>query len=642
MADHQDAELRLHAELRALRARVAELEANVAAHSGLEAALHESISRFRGAFDYAAIGMALVAPDGRWLEVNQSLCDLVGYTAAELRATTFQAITHPDDLDIDLAYVQQMLTGSIRTYQLEKRYIHKQGHVLWILLSVSLVRDAANRPIYFISQIQDITAQKQAEAALSESEAQYRLLMTYSLDAVFLTVPTGQILAANPAATQMFGYTEAELCEGGRNLIVDADDPQLAVALAERARTGVFRGELNFRRRDGTIFPGEISSALFHDRNGQLRTSMVIRDVSARKQAERALRESEVERESLIARQHEMLRRTDALYVVAAMINSSHELGAVLRAVVDGAASVLPAHRTVLITIDMAAQRVTQQLEGGPGAIHAAPLTFVELNEGLGGVVLREGQPVQSLNGAIDPRESERVRQRRVRDQAGSILVVPIQSQGNMLGTLTAINAPDGIDFTSSDMELLVALANQAAIAIERMALLRELEHNATIDSLTQLLNRRAWLEQGQRIVAAARRSDRPMSVILLDADHFKRINDNYGHDAGDQVLQTISACCRQQVRASDIVGRYGGEEFVVLLPETNAPTALIVAERIRNLIASQHIPLEAGVLTITISLGIATMRGAECDLSTMLTQADRALYAAKRAGRNTVRSIDI
>ncbi len=142
----------------------------------VEARLSESEERFRGAFEFAAIGMALVAPDGRWLRVNRSLCRIVGYTAEELMATDFQTITHPDDLETDVGYVGQMLDGSLSHYDMEKRYFHKDGHIIWILLSVSLVRDAAGRPLYFVSQIQDITERKQDVTALRESYRRIREL----------------------------------------------------------------------------------------------------------------------------------------------------------------------------------------------------------------------------------------------------------------------------------------------------------------------------------------------------------------------------------------------------------------------------------------------------------------------------------
>ena len=131
----------------------------------IEEQLRQSEERFRRAFEDAATGEALVAPNGRFVRVNRALRELLGYSEAELLAKTFQDITHPDDLNTDLGYVQQMLAGEIRTYQMEKRYFHKQGQIIWILLSVSLVRNA-QKPLYFVSQIQDITERKHAQAQL--------------------------------------------------------------------------------------------------------------------------------------------------------------------------------------------------------------------------------------------------------------------------------------------------------------------------------------------------------------------------------------------------------------------------------------------------------------------------------------------
>ncbi len=129
----------------------------------IESKLQESEERFHQAFEHAAIGKALVAPDGHWLKVNHALCELTGYSREELLSKTFQDITHPDDLEADLAYVRQMLAAEIRTYQMEKRSFHKTGRIVWILLNVSLVRDGQGKALYFIAQVQDITERKHAE-----------------------------------------------------------------------------------------------------------------------------------------------------------------------------------------------------------------------------------------------------------------------------------------------------------------------------------------------------------------------------------------------------------------------------------------------------------------------------------------------
>jgi diguanylate cyclase (GGDEF)-like protein/PAS domain S-box-containing protein len=139
---------------------------DVTARRAAEAALRDSEERFRLAFDQAPIGIALVGPNGDWLRVNKTLCDMTGYPEDQLLASTFQDITHPDDLDADLAQVRQMLAGEIRSYEMEKRYFRADGSVMWILLSVSLVRDAGGAPLYFISQIQDIDERRRAQSEL--------------------------------------------------------------------------------------------------------------------------------------------------------------------------------------------------------------------------------------------------------------------------------------------------------------------------------------------------------------------------------------------------------------------------------------------------------------------------------------------
>ena len=145
---------------------VAELNKYIAEQKRISQALVESEEHFRNAFDYAAIGMALLSPKGNWLRVNRSLCEIVGYSETELLVSDFQAITHRDDLGNDLAEIYRMISGEILTCQVEKRYIHKLGHDVWVSSGASLVRDAQGNPLHLIFQIQDITERKRAEAAI--------------------------------------------------------------------------------------------------------------------------------------------------------------------------------------------------------------------------------------------------------------------------------------------------------------------------------------------------------------------------------------------------------------------------------------------------------------------------------------------
>ena len=139
-------------------------------HKRAEEALREDEERFRGAFDGAASGMALVGLDGRWLQVNRALCEILGYSESELLTRTFQDITHPDERDRDVGQMHKLLAGATRGYQVEKRYLHKDGHIVWVFLSVSLVRDSAGRPLYFVSHINDLTDRKRLQEQLLQAQ----------------------------------------------------------------------------------------------------------------------------------------------------------------------------------------------------------------------------------------------------------------------------------------------------------------------------------------------------------------------------------------------------------------------------------------------------------------------------------------
>jgi PAS domain S-box-containing protein len=259
---------------------------NVTDRKQTEESLRESESRFGGAFEYAAIGMALVSPEGRWLKVNRAVCDLVGYSESELLAKTFQDITHPEDLNADLSYVRQMLAGQIRTYQMEKRYYHKAGHIVWALLSVSLVRDKREKPLYFISQIQNITDSKRAEESLRLSETRYRNLFETESDAIFLLdCATGQILEVNEAAINLYGYSREQLLKL-KNTDMSAEPDKTREATSKGYTKVLFRWH---RKKDGTVFPVEITGSYFEDQGRKVQV-VAVRDITERERTQEQVR----------------------------------------------------------------------------------------------------------------------------------------------------------------------------------------------------------------------------------------------------------------------------------------------------------------------------------------------------------------
>ena len=156
-------------------------------------------------------------------------------------------------------------------------------------------------------------------------------------------------------------------------------------------------------------------------------------------------------------------------------------------------------------------------------------------------------------------------------------------------------------------------------------------------DPLTGLQNRRSLFELGRVEFSRAYRMNRPFCCMMLDIDHFKQVNDNYGHPIGDEVLQEFATRCKNSVRAVDLIGRYGGEELIILLPETDRETALHVAERLRFSIEEAPIKVSHGEVRVTVSIGVAAKDEYTTDLETLIARADQAMYIAKHKGRNCV-----
>jgi PAS domain S-box-containing protein len=261
---------------------------DITTHKQMELVLRERKERFRSAFEYAVIGMALVGVDGRWLQVNQVLCDITGYAEHELLATTYQAITHPDHHETDRVRIQRVLAGEIHSYQIEKRYISKNGEVIWVLLTSSLVRDDRNRPLYFISQIQDITARKQAD----EVRAQLAAIVDSSNDSVISSTLDGMILTWNAGAERLYQYTPTEAIGGSVRMLLPPDRPGELAQLVARINRGerITNYETVRMRKDGQPVDVAFTISPIKDEQGVIiGISAFTRDISERTRARQAL-----------------------------------------------------------------------------------------------------------------------------------------------------------------------------------------------------------------------------------------------------------------------------------------------------------------------------------------------------------------
>src|SRR5215208_5313064 len=281
-----------------------------------ENALREMRDRFRSIFDHAPIGVAMVSLEGQYLQVNRSLCEILGYTDEELQATTWQEITHPDDLAASSAYARRIVEGEFPRYHMDKRFLHADGHTVWTSLSVSLVRDAEGEPLYFVSQIQDVTERERAESALRESEQRFRGSFGSAATGMALVGTDGRFLRVNRSLCEILGYTERELLGKTFQRITHPDDLDVDLEHLRRLLAGevrTYQTEKRYLHKDGHVVWALLSVSVVHDEKDEpLYFVSQIQDVSERKKVERVIIESEQRFRSLVQNSSDIITILEA------------------------------------------------------------------------------------------------------------------------------------------------------------------------------------------------------------------------------------------------------------------------------------------------------------------------------------------
>jgi diguanylate cyclase (GGDEF)-like protein len=221
-------------------------------------------------------------------------------------------------------------------------------------------------------------------------------------------------------------------------------------------------------------------------------------------------------------------------------------------------------------------------------------------------------------------------------DHIRSWLGIPLIVQEKVIGLL-AIDSSEPNDFSEQEIMIATEFANQVATTLENARILKETQTQAVTDPLTGLNNRRGLMEAGEIEFSRALLLNRPFSAIMLDLDHFKTINDTHGHAVGDIVLSEFAKRCRSCIREIDYIGRYGGEEIIILLPDAHMKASMNIAERLRTAIAKKMVQIGEKEINITASLGVACKDENTTSLEMLIARADQAMYIAKHNGRNRV-----
>ena len=261
----------------------------------VEEAFRESEARFHAIFDLAAVGIAQVSLNGHWMVMNQKLSDTLGYSFEELKNITLQQISHPDDMEPHLAHIRRLLAGEVPFYSMEKRYICKNGSILWVNLNVTLVRDTQGKPVYFIAIVENIDKRKRAEQELLESEEKF--FKVFSLAPIGMTISTladGKFIEINEAGERLSGYPRDEVIgHTSAEFSIWNDASERARAVEEVLKNGEVRDrEMVMKNKAGEVFWG-MFSAVVVEIKGEKHLLSLVSDIAERKRAQEALAESE-------------------------------------------------------------------------------------------------------------------------------------------------------------------------------------------------------------------------------------------------------------------------------------------------------------------------------------------------------------
>ena len=594
------------------------------------------VAAFHGASDYQVITRIA---DGVFIEVNAAALELSGFTREQMLGRT------ANDLGLWADPSQRV--------ELQAR-LNRDGHVSGFpctlrnsagglrecLMSASRI-EIDTEPCQ-LTRVHDVTEIRRAERTIRENEQRLRALFDSAVDATVVIDERGTIEAVNPACERMFGYAAHELVGANVSMLMpepdrSAHDGHLARHRASGQRRVVGTGrEVLAQRRNGEVFAAELAVAEIVESRGR-RFSGTIRDVSARRQAEEAA--------------NRLNRELHASVAALEQINSDNEVLSELR-------DLLQACHAVDEAVRVSAQFAMRLLDGACGAIYLLDpgRGLLEQSTLWGGAQqsedvfgkddcwsLRRGRPFFGTGGEHGLCCAHVKRMPR-----NGYACVPLAAQGETFGLMhmqcdVDSDAPAHGDapaqsggYAGRRRHIAGTIAEYLSLAIANVRMRESLRRQATRDALTGLYNRRQMDEILDREIRRAARHQRELVLMMIDIDHFKRINDVHGHEVGDLVLREVAQCIQRQVRDEDYAFRYGGEEFLLLLPDANPEQIGVRGETILE--AVRHLRLSwmgQPLDRVSVSLGVAAFPAHGHNAADLVRAADGALLKAKAAGRD-------
>lgn len=655
----EELEQRVCERTKELAAANTELKNEIDRRTKAEEVLRESEARFRALADTTSAAIFIVQ-DGVIRYANPATRFVTGYAPGEVLGSELWRLVHPSYQ----ASIREERMVSHWAADVPARYeikiIHKDGGERWVDVTAGNMA-FQGRPAWVYTMF-DITERDMAERALrrARDELEERVnartaeIQTASrrLQTILSTLPVGivianhdgKIIGRNQAFDEIWaapagsngsapedGWPHAPSWHSETGEPVDFSD-----WLAERTVGGgetILNVPIDIETPDGSRRAILYSSVPIYGEAGKVSGGVaVIQDITTQRQLEQQAQ----------AAAQEAQQRADeleGLHRATAALLTTLDLDELLCQILDAAQSAIPAaERGMLHLVSPSTGQL--QVRATLGFSDERICIIRSPNEpGYPALVMRERRPLLVADARSPEAQDGAYMIPKEMRNARSIILAPLTYGDQVLGTLSlCADRPNA--FNESNLRLLASFAATTSAAMQNAILHAEIKHLAVTDPLTGEYNRRAFFEIGQRELERCVRYGIPLSAVMIDIDHFKQINDTHGHMIGDHILRSLAARCKESIRENDIFGRYGGDEFALLLPDTPPDAAEQIAARIRDTVHAFTWEGESHELPVSISIGIACADLRHRVLEDLLAEADKALYRAKTSGRNRIEVI--
>ena len=606
-------------EVAALSDRVAELEKSKGEGKFMEDAPLNRELLTSAAIEEMLDGVMLVGIDGRLAYMNRACEKLLGYKADELvgkSALELPTYTESKDKEKAREVLKKVISGGSAD-PIDMGIMNKDGKEIPVSFTASVIKDAQGNPQTLVAVIRDITERKGMEEALRESEELSRGILDTAATGIYL-LQNGRFKYVNRLFEEISGYRSDELV-GRRSLeYVHAEDREDVRTKAIEVLKGKssLPYEFRFMRKDSEAVwvLDRLTSIIYEGKRSVLGTIM---DINERKR---------IETEVL-----DYTRQIEALFNIGTTVSQTLNLQELLDSVLERLLAVMEIEAGGIFLLDKQTGELVLRVHRGTSAEFVRKVEGLRVGEGFTGRAILSEKPYVVEDVAGDPRLA---RMGAKGEGLQSLAAVPIMAKERVLG-LVGVGSYSSRKFPERDVKLLGVIANQIGMAVDNAQLYEQALELAFTDGLTGLYNRRYLMEQIEREFKRVERSEGFLSLMMIDLDGLKGINDRFGHHEGDSVLRELGDIIKANTRASDVAARWGGDEFMLLTPETGSRGARKIGERIRSQVERYRPELDGEEVGISISVGIASYPGHASDVTQLLQRVDEAMYQAKRGGGN-------